>query len=228
MDNLTEGSKQVSTSFAIVPYSTNGVLSEFYEPRKSFSFYGIPEHISIKQDWQSNGVAGVVWEGAYVLGNYAAKNLDLKKKNVLELGAGTGLVGMAMAKLGANVTVTDVKKALPLLQENIELNFPTNDNNSSTATPIVKELEWGIHLHKHTCCYDLIVGADIIYMEDSYDALITTLKYFMRCLGTKILLSAKLRYDRVECFISKLKNHFSNIDELLRDIKTNVVIFECF
>ena len=53
------------------------------------------------------------------MGNYAAKNLDLKKKNVLELGAGTGLVGMAMAKLGANVTVTDVKKLYPYFRKTL-------------------------------------------------------------------------------------------------------------
>lgn len=42
-----------------------------------------------------------------VLSTYIARRGALKGVNVLELGSGTGLVGLAAAFLGANVVITD-------------------------------------------------------------------------------------------------------------------------
>lgn len=44
-------------------------------------------------------------------------------KHALELGSGPGLAGMAAALLGWNTTLTDVADVLPLLRENVQLNF---------------------------------------------------------------------------------------------------------
>ena len=40
----------------------------------------------------------------------------------VELGAGVGLVGLALAAMGARATVTDVRKVLPLLRRNLAAN----------------------------------------------------------------------------------------------------------
>ena len=44
----------------------------------------------------------------------------LRGRNCLELGAGTGIVGICAALLGANVTLTDTASCLPLLRQNVE------------------------------------------------------------------------------------------------------------
>ena len=45
-------------------------------------------------------------------------------KNVLEIGAGIGFVGISLRKLGAlRVVLTDLKQQLPLLRKNIAANF---------------------------------------------------------------------------------------------------------
>ena len=40
----------------------------------------------------------------------------------VELGAGVSLVGLALAAMGARVTVTDVDKVLPLMRRNLQAN----------------------------------------------------------------------------------------------------------
>lgn len=44
----------------------------------------------------------------------------LRGRQILELGAGTGIVGIAAALLGAHVLLTDRQDILPSLQRNVE------------------------------------------------------------------------------------------------------------
>ena len=173
----------------------------------------------------------VVLFQAITLSEYLSRNLFFKNKTVLELGAGTGLVGMTTAALGASVTCTDVEKALPLLQENIDLNFPPIEANKKRL--FVKRLEWGKdHKNFENCHFDYIVGADIIYLEETFDLLLETLVYLSNCSAeetvTKIYLSAKHRYERVDNFVRKLKSSFSHVKAVHEDIRVNVVIYECY
>ncbi|KPI86594.1 hypothetical protein ABL78_4323 [Leptomonas seymouri] len=46
----------------------------------------------------------------------------LEGKNIVELGAGVGCLGIALAMAGARVAVTDMKELLPLMAHNVKLN----------------------------------------------------------------------------------------------------------
>ncbi|KAG5508205.1 hypothetical protein JKF63_05461 [Porcisia hertigi] len=46
----------------------------------------------------------------------------LAGKNVVELGAGVGCLGIALAMAGARVAITDLKELLPLMEHNVRLN----------------------------------------------------------------------------------------------------------
>lgn len=83
----------------------------------------------------------VVWDDAVVLSRYL-ELLDQQhpcfaNKSVLELGAGVGLPGLLLAKLGASVVVSDRDDAAKrLLEENIKQN-----GLESACTAVV--YEWG-------------------------------------------------------------------------------------
>uniref|UniRef100_A0A1A8H5J2 Methyltransferase like 21D n=1 Tax=Nothobranchius korthausae TaxID=1143690 RepID=A0A1A8H5J2_9TELE len=85
--------------------------------------------LRLKQCYMGD-VGCVVWDAAIVL----AKYLETKQfyeptsgvnvwsgKTVVELGAGTGVVGLMAATLGAQVKVTDLEDLLPLLKSIVPL-----------------------------------------------------------------------------------------------------------
>lgn len=54
-------------------------------------------------------------------GRYGAAFLT--DKRILELGSGTGLVGLGLAFLGAkDITMTDLEGVVPLIQKNVDAN----------------------------------------------------------------------------------------------------------
>uniref|UniRef100_A0A8B9UBN5 Valosin containing protein lysine methyltransferase n=2 Tax=Anas TaxID=8835 RepID=A0A8B9UBN5_9AVES len=72
---------------------------------------------------EAGDVGCVVWDAALVLAKFLETGAcPLARRAVLELGAGTGAVGIMAATLGANVTVTDLEELQELLLVNIENN----------------------------------------------------------------------------------------------------------
>ena len=77
----------------------------------------------------------MVWDAGLVLAQYIADNAELiRGKRVLELGSGTGLVGLAALQLGAAaVTLTDMQPLLPLLRSNLHANASDTNNRIGIA-----------------------------------------------------------------------------------------------
>uniref|UniRef100_A0A8C6AWC3 Protein N-lysine methyltransferase METTL21A n=1 Tax=Monodon monoceros TaxID=40151 RepID=A0A8C6AWC3_MONMO len=89
---------------ALVPYEETAEkgLQRFHKPLATFS---LANHtIQIRQDWKQLGVAAVVWDAAIILATYLEMGaVELRGCSAVELGAGTGLVGMVAALLGGGV-----------------------------------------------------------------------------------------------------------------------------
>uniref|UniRef100_A0A8C7ZE56 Protein N-lysine methyltransferase METTL21A n=1 Tax=Oryzias sinensis TaxID=183150 RepID=A0A8C7ZE56_9TELE len=118
--------------------------------------------------------------------------LELKGKRVIELGAGTGLVSIVAALLGAHVTVTDRLPALDFLSANVKANLPPDSHDAA----VISELTWGEGLERYPAGgFDLVLGADIIYLEDTFASLLRTLLHLCHD-TTVVLLSCKIRYER--------------------------------
>jgi len=93
-----------------------------------------------------------------------------KDKQVVELGAGTGLAGLALASLGAQVALTDTSMALSLLRHNLALN-----GGIITGSAKVMELEWydapKLITTEFSPPVDFVVASDVIYNNTSHAVL---------------------------------------------------------
>nr|XP_044624256.1 protein N-lysine methyltransferase METTL21A isoform X4 [Equus asinus] len=92
---------------ALVPYEEAAAvgLQKFHKPVATFSF--ADRTIRIRQDWRQLGVAAVVWDAAVVLAAYLEMGaVELRGRAAVELGAGTGLVGIVAALLGGQSGVS--------------------------------------------------------------------------------------------------------------------------
>ncbi|NXX57042.1 MT21D methyltransferase, partial [Scopus umbretta] len=120
----------------------------------------------------AGGVGCVVWDAALVLAKFLETGAcPLARRDVLELGAGTGAVGIMAATLGANVTVTDLEELQELLLVNIE-----NNKHLVTGSVRAKVLKWGEDVTEFQPPPDYILMADCIYYEESLEPLLKTLK----------------------------------------------------
>lgn len=117
----------------------------------------------------------VVWDAALVLAKYLqtehfCPKEHLVNKRVVELGGGTGVVGLIAASCGAHVCCTDLLEVVPL----IELNKTTNQH-MITGTFTAATLKWGQDVSAFQPYPDLVLVADCIYYEESLEPLVSTL-----------------------------------------------------
>jgi len=106
------------------------------------------------------------WEASFLLSEWILAQRDMNGKRILELGAGTGLVGIIAAKLGAKVTMTDGSEAVI---ERLRDNAARNGLSIET-----KALWWGEDDQLLSREWDLIIGADITYDEEVCGSLAQT------------------------------------------------------
>lgn len=102
----------------------------------------------------------------------------------LELGAGSGLVGIAIALglsrnkddasvdavPGYTVQLTDQAPMLPIMQRNIAL----NDLTDATVTADI--LDWGSQIREQSRRPDVILAAECVYFEPAFPLLLQTLE----------------------------------------------------
>eukprot|EP01060_Flectonema_neradi_P001059 TRINITY_DN10627_c0_g1_i1.p1 TRINITY_DN10627_c0_g1~~TRINITY_DN10627_c0_g1_i1.p1 ORF type:complete len:269 (+),score=44.16 TRINITY_DN10627_c0_g1_i1:87-893(+) len=113
---------------------------------------------------------------------------SLKGATVLELGSGTGLVGLVAAALGARVLVTDLTgPVLDNLKHNVD-QLPLSIRKNIT----VSELRWGdpVSLPDTFSKLDIILAVEVVYQKEFVPPLVDTLKQLKTlCPLSKILWS---------------------------------------
>ncbi|KAG7273683.1 hypothetical protein CRUP_017436, partial [Coryphaenoides rupestris] len=187
------------------------ILTEVWE---GYSFTGL--QIRIKESTDLYGA--VLWPSAMVLCHFLETNAsqyNLEDKQVLELGAGTGLVTIVSSLLGAKVTSTD----LPEVLGNLSYNVHRNTRDRCKYTPVVTELSWGHQLEERfprsTHRYDYVLAADVVYHHPFLQELLDTLEHLCQP-GTQVLWAMRFRMDAENRFVERFQQHFSM--ELLYDL----------
>ncbi|XP_039988713.1 uncharacterized protein LOC120793088 [Xiphias gladius] len=152
----------------------------------------------------------VMWPAAVALCSFLDNNrerVNLQGKQVLELGAGTGLVAIVASLLGASVTATD----LPELLSNLRANVMRNTRGHCRHTPQVAALSWGYDLERtyptSIYRYDYVLAADVVYHHDFLGELLATMKHFCRP-GTTVIWANKVRFESDLTFTENFRKAF--------------------
>jgi predicted nicotinamide N-methyase len=140
---------------------------------------------------------------------------------ILELGAGTGMLGIALAACEHHrVVLTDpdlpmnyadevAGSSLDLLRDNVALN-----SAAVGARACARRLVWGAEadrdmLRSEFEPFDLVVGSDLLYDPDSYECLLSTLLAFAHPDGQGAVLGYKPRHDGEKRFYHMAAAHFA-------------------
>ncbi|QRV76637.1 phospholipase [Ceratobasidium sp. AG-Ba] len=157
------------------------------------------------------GCGGVAWPAGEVLSRYIARKGSLEGRKVIELGSGTGLVGLVAGYLGAQeVVITDQEQLMKIMEANIELNHLEDRVRASV-------LDWGDELPSDLPdTVSLILAADCVYAEPAFPLLVSTLSDLSDKYGEpEILFCYKKRRKADKRFFGLLKKHFtwSEVDD---------------
>ncbi|XP_041070093.1 EEF1A lysine methyltransferase 3-like [Carcharodon carcharias] len=135
------------------------------------------------------GVSAFVWEPGLVLCRYFEnENIDFTGKKVLELGSGTGIVGILAVLLGGDVTLTDKAYVLKQIEYNVVANIPTTSRHRSK----VRALAWGNDQGNFSSDFDFILGSDIVYNPPHFPGLLQTLLHLCNT-KTTVYMSSNLK-----------------------------------
>jgi predicted nicotinamide N-methyase len=178
----------------------------------------------------------LVWPVAIDFCKFLLSHPELvRHKRVLELGAGTGAVGLTCGFIGSSsVSISDLEECLPILQSNLDLNSDLV-NPSSKIT--IGEIRWGCDaqldrvLQVHGT-FDVIVGSDIIFHQPEavLAALVNTISSASTP-ETKVLIAYEDRAGMVEdeeFFFGPMRSRFSSLEAIDLGGDRSLFIFSGF
>ncbi len=168
-------------AMALVPERTNKAAAT-----TALDFDGLlPSHSSLvlHEDLQE-GCGGQLWPAGMVLSKYMLsyhKTQSLRGRTIVEIGAGGGLVGLAVA-LGCEVDtpiyITDQVPMLALMQKNISLNGLDGRVVAEVydwGTPPPSSILHGSGGEQKDPYPDVVLAADCVYFEPAFPLLLQTL-----------------------------------------------------
>ncbi|CCG82618.1 Putative uncharacterized protein [Taphrina deformans PYCC 5710] len=159
------------------------------------------------------GTGGLLWPAGEVLARYLltpSPSLDpaacLRDKKVVEVGSGTGVVGLSCAQtldlgLRGHLILTDLPAVLPILRRNVAL-------NGLAPAVSVRPLAWGQPVGPDLANCDVVLAADCVYLEHLFQPLLDTLLALMLRPGAVAYLAYKKRRRADARFFKLLRKDF--------------------
>lgn len=185
---------------------------------------------------QGSSTGWLVWPVAIDLCKYLMSQPELvKDKKVLELGAGTGAVGITCGLIGSNsVCISDLPECIPILNANLKSNLALVSPRTKMSVDTVR---WGnkadIDLAvKDHGGFDAIVGSDIIFHqpEEVLSALVRTICEASN-FATKVLIAYEDRVGMIEdeeFFFEPMRSHFQSLETVDLGCDRTLFIFSGF
>ncbi|KAF5388323.1 hypothetical protein D9615_000114 [Tricholomella constricta] len=204
-----ESDLDLDLKLALLPQQPRSI----YDETLHLSFISNPDPITISLAVDAApGCGGIAWPAGEVLASFLAKQgaAYVRGRTILELGSGTGLVGLVAAKLGGTtVCITDQAMLLDIMRRNVRA-------NALQDSVRVAELNWGTPLPQDISPPDLILAADCVYYEPAFPLLVQTLADLVdlqaqrgKDTDTEVLFCYKKRRKADKRFFALLKKGFS-------------------
>lgn len=123
-----------------------------------------------------------LWASSPVLAGHLRRRPGIAGVDLLELGCGLGLAGIAAAQAGASVTMTDYEEdALEFARYNAALNLTPEE----LARVTFRIMDWRRPDQSQT--FSVIAGADIAYDRTNFEPLLSLVRLMLRPGGVFLL-----------------------------------------
>lgn len=138
-----------------------------------------------------------IWEASGVLAGYLTRLTPDPAKTMLEIGCGLGMVGIAAAKTGHRITMTELNPDA--------LNFARANALANGCTEVsIEHLDWNAPCLADR--FDYIVGSETVYKSEDIDGLESLFDRYLKPGGT-IILAEGVRSTGVE-FWERMRHHY--------------------
>lgn len=166
-------------------------------------------HLAIEQDNGSMHVGTSVWPCSLVLAKFADRwlrsppphpysaLLSFPGRRGVELGSGCGPAGMALHLLGLDMLLTDISPVMPALKRNLKRN---RGNLLPRPLPKTAVFYWQNReqLESLRPPFDFVVAADVVYLEESVEPLVSAMEGLVAPSGV-VLLGYQVRSPEAHC-----------------------------
>ncbi|GAB6907483.1 PrmA4 [Desulfosarcina cetonica] len=174
-----------------IPISINGTTLQLFKPATIDRFL---DHDDITLHFP---LWAKLWEASGVLASYLTSLPPEGNKTMLEIGSGLGLVGIAAARAGHRVTMTELNPHA--------LNFArANALANGCAELPISRLDWNVPDLEGR--FDYIVGSETIYRSEDIDGLEALFERYLNPGGT-IIMAESVRRTGVE-FWERMRHHY--------------------
>ena len=150
-----------------------------------------------------DGTGTMMWEAGVVLAKYLELVATFRRARVIELGAGTGVLGLAAAAMGADVLLTDVADVVPTLAFNVDRNRASVEAKGGRARAAALDWTDCAALPDGAAGCSWVLGADLVFNEAQLLALAPLLPRLMMPITpgaapAQLVLAHKARRDTAE------------------------------